>query len=782
MIRKTLGICAAALLFLPAAAHGVERDLLTQANVRIDGATGGDQSGDSVASAGDVNGDGRDDVIVGAPSAGNNGRVGSGSSYVIYGAAANANVDSSALTVSQGFRIDGAATGDRSGRSVASAGDVNGDGRDDLIIGAPEASNSRSFSGSSYVIYGAATHANVDLAALTASEGFRIDGAATTDQSGISVAGAGDVNGDGRDDLIIGAPGADNEGRGDSGSSYVIYGAATLTDVDLAALTASEGFRINGAAPFDQSGSSVAGAGDVDGDGRDDIIIGAPGADNEGRGDSGSSYVIYGAATHANVDLAALTASEGFRIDGAAAGDQSGISVAAAGDVNGDGRDDIIIGALWADNNGRADSGSSYVIYNAVTHTNVDLAALTASQGFRIDGATTDDWSGRSVAGAGDVNRDGRDDLIIGAPFADNNGRIFSGSSYVIYGAATFTNVDLAALTTSQGFRIDGAAALDQSGSSVAGAGDVDGDGRDDLIIGAPGADNNGRTDSGSSYVVTSAFLPRVRYDDIGVAPGQPLDERPVTLDASDRARLSVNPPLPPGLSLDTSTGRITGTATSPGVTTHEVTVTDPARGTTSDRFRLAIVNPQGPTGPTGPDGGGGPTGTPGPVGAPGPVGTTGPPGAGGPGGAIAPQARPARAAPPEPQVRAGPRGPTGPPGAAGPQGTAGPAGPRRDPARPRGSNGTAALDRNTIVKCKVRGRRTPPEVRCSVRSNRPIVRVTARLMRNQHTVAKRTVPNAGALTLRAPGVKLGRYRLRVLIADRAGNQIRRSFTIRLRG
>ena len=125
---------------------------------------------------------------------------------------------------------------------------------------------------------------------------------------------------------------------------------------------------------------------------------------------------------------------------------------------------------------------------------------LLTQANVRIDGGAGDDWSGISVAGAGNVNGDGRDDIVIGAGSAGNNGRAGSGSSYVIYGAATHANVDLAALTASPGIAaVDGAAAFDQSGSSVAGVGDVDGDGRDDLIIGAFQADNNGRASSGSS-------------------------------------------------------------------------------------------------------------------------------------------------------------------------------------------------------------------------------------------------------------------------------------------
>jgi hypothetical protein len=332
--------------------------------------------------------------------------------------------------------------------------------------------------------------------------GFRIDGAAAGDQSGRSVSSAGDVNNDGFDDVIVGAYGADPNGKGTAGSSYVIFGSETpAAAIDLANLGAN-GFRIDGAADGDQSGYSVSSAGDVNNDGFDDLIVGATGADPNGKSSAGSSYVIYGGTTlGATIDLANLGAN-GFRIDGAAAVDNSGYSVSSAGDVNNDGFDDLIIGAYWADPNGKSIAGSSYVIFGGETPAaTIDLANLGAS-GFRIDGAASDDRSGYSVSSAGDVNNDGFDDLIIGARGADPDGKNGAGSSYVIFGGTTpAATIDLANLGAN-GFRIDGAAARDQSGFSVSSAGDVNNDGFDDLIIGSLLADPDGKYDAGSSYVI----------------------------------------------------------------------------------------------------------------------------------------------------------------------------------------------------------------------------------------------------------------------------------------
>ncbi len=461
---------------------------------KLSGVAANDYSGRSVSDAGDVNGDGFDDLIIGAVFADPNGSA-SGASYVVFGRASgfSANLNLENLNGSNGFKISGVDANDLSGISVSAAGDVNGDGFDDLIIGAPLASPNGNYSGASYVVFGKAGGfaANLNLSTLDGSNGFKLSGVADDDRFGGSVSGAGDVNGDGFDDVIIGAIFADPNGA-DSGASYVVFGKAVgfSANVNLSTLDGSNGFKLSGVAEGDRAGSSVS-AGDVNGDGFGDLIIGAPHADPNGN-DSGASYVVFGKASGfaANLNLSTLDGSNGFKLSGGAAYGESGGTLSGAGDVNGDGFGDLIISSGL---------GACVVFGKASGFpADLNLSTVNGGNGFEITG----DFAGVAVSGAGDVNGDGFDDLLIGAPFADPHGPA-SGASYVVFGKGSGfpASLNLSTLDGSNGFTLSGVAPYDYSGNFLSGAGDVNGDGFDDLIISAWRADPNGNF-SGASYVV----------------------------------------------------------------------------------------------------------------------------------------------------------------------------------------------------------------------------------------------------------------------------------------
>jgi hypothetical protein len=185
------------------------------------------------------------------------------------------------------------------------------------------------------------------------------------------------------------------------------------------------------------------------------------------------------------VDLATLTGNQGMIVQGAAFHDISGSSVSSAGDVNGDGRIDFLVGAEGTDPQGRYNAGSVYLIYGSMSlPATLDLQTLSALQGMVIQGAAEVNFTGNSVSSAGDVNGDNITDLVVGAYTASPGGRSQAGAAYVIYGSRTLPAVlDLSTTLTKAGMVVQGAVALAQAGRSVASAGDLNGDGLSDLVV-----------------------------------------------------------------------------------------------------------------------------------------------------------------------------------------------------------------------------------------------------------------------------------------------------------
>jgi len=422
--------------------------------------------GTSVASAGDVNGDGYSDVIIGANDFDDGANVDEGRAFVYHGSAAG-------LSATPNSTPDDAnQAGASFGISVSGAGDVNGDGYSDVIIGSSQYNDGgNSNEGRAFVYHGSA-------AGLAASPNNTPDDA---DQTGAyfgwSVACAGDVNGDGFSDVIIGAWQYDDVAITNEGRAFVYHGSAAGLSATPNS-TPDDANQANAAFGF-----SVASAGDVNGDGFSDVIIGAYLYDDGANGNEGLAFVYHGSA-------AGLSATPNSTPDDAnqvSAG--FGWSVASAGDVNGDGYSDVIIGAWQYDDGANLNEGGAFVYHGSA-------AGLSATPNNTPDDADQGGATfGNEVACAGDVNGDGYSDVIIGAPNYDDGANTGEGRAFVYYGSA-------AGLSATPNSTPDDANQANSSfGNCVASAGDVNGDGYSDVIIGSYFFDDGANTNEGRVFV-----------------------------------------------------------------------------------------------------------------------------------------------------------------------------------------------------------------------------------------------------------------------------------------
>ena len=485
----------------------------------IPGLTASDKVGKAALAGGDINGDGLSDIIVGAGLAGST----TGEAYVVFGATTfGATFNVGTLTTSTGMKVIGGSVYSEAGSSVDAIGDINGDGFGDFLVGARKGNGSAggySYAGEAYIVLGntaASLPTTLTLNSTLGASGIQLRGIDSSDFAGQSVHGAGDINGDGYEDIMIAAPYADGSANGaaDAGTTFVVFGSSTIGSADtlaLSSLDGTTGFAMHGPASFDNAGFSVASAGDVNGDGLDDMIVGVPGG-----GTNGDAYVIFGktSAFAAEFDV---TATGGFKFN-ATASVSAGYSVSGAGDVNGDGFDDFLISHhRYSSNTGDAHLifGGSGLAGVTVTQATLGGLAVGSGGGFTISGAAGSDYAGHSVSSAGDFNGDGFDDILIGAAGNQVNPN-YNGYSYVVFGGSSLTagsNINLSAIDGSNGLKFVGSAYGDEAGFAVSAAGDVNGDGYDDIVVGAPYNDATA-ADAGSAYVIFGGnFTGSVLFD-----------------------------------------------------------------------------------------------------------------------------------------------------------------------------------------------------------------------------------------------------------------------------
>jgi hypothetical protein len=391
-----------------------------------------------------------------------------------------------------------------------------------VVLGVGMRFDGHGFTDRSYVVFGKKDKSPVELSAIAAGDrdagGFAIHADNTAKAIGFNVGAAGDFDGDGLADVVVNV----QYGRLDSnnaGRSYVVFGQRGTAAVELSAVAQGHGGVAINAEPGGHSDGVVAGAGDVNGDGMADLVIGMP--------QNNRSYVVLGRPGTAPIDLGAVSAGDGgFSMDGYGY-DAAGSSVAAAGDVNGDGLADVLIGApgsYWKVEG----QGRTYVVFGRKGTDHVQLRDLGDSHGgYIIAGeGISYDFSGTGAAGAGDINGDGLADILVGAPGADvdYDQQDSAGRAYLVLGKPDTAPVELTAVTdgTSPGITIFGECLYGRMGSSVSGAGDVDGDGLPDLIVSAAWCDLGGTHYAGRSYVIfgstKGAFAP-TDFSEVG-GPG----------------------------------------------------------------------------------------------------------------------------------------------------------------------------------------------------------------------------------------------------------------------
>lgn len=488
---------------------------LSQASASFLGETDQDCLGWPVSEAGDVNGDGYDDFLIGAY-ANSEGGEHAGQTYLVLGKPTGWAMDTSVVDSDASFV--GTTSWDYVGIDLSSAGDVNGDGLGDFLIGAPfddEAGGSEvdccDGAGQVYLVLGRVSGWVMDTPVTALDASFL--GEAAHNYTGEWLSGGGDVNGDGFDDFLIGAP-TNDEGIDNGGQVYLILGRAAGWQMDTPLWLADASFL--GIQDGDQVAKSAI-AGDIDGDGLDDVLIQSR-FDNYGH-PSGMLSIFFGQSTAWSSDTPLSDA------DASLVGDvDSGPgAIASGGDLNGDGFGDILVGAS-SDDGAAHDAGRACVVFGEATGGGIDVPLASAT--CVLQGEAANDQLGLGVDMAGDFNADGLTDLLVSTWYNDENGTD-AGQVYVLH-ATPVTDIEDPTAALASSFL--GEMAGDRAGMGLSRAGDVNGDGADDFLVGAPWNDEAG-SDAGQVYLILSDACP----DDDG-------DEYSTCEDDCDDGDPAVNP------------------------------------------------------------------------------------------------------------------------------------------------------------------------------------------------------------------------------------------------
>jgi hypothetical protein len=442
------------------------------------GAAAGDEAGIAVAGGADMDGDGLDDLIIGARHESTAGSQ-AGAVYVVYGS----DLLEGDITLGDPSQMDiitGEFAGDKAGR-IVSVGEVSGDAYPDLLVAAPSADPSGDVSGAAYVVFGPVGSGSL------ADADVKFTGRTGYNYAGVDIV-SGDLNGDDDDDLFIGAIGND-VGGANSGTVYIING--PIAPGTIAAATVAD--YITGEDPNDEIGTPLR-ALDLDGDGVDELLLGVASSDGGGA-NSGAVYVVQGP-----VSGALSLADADIKYVGESAGDKLGTSVSSVGDIDGDGTLDFVAGAVFDDAAG-ADCGAAYVVLGDMASPGGDISELAS---LKIVGESSNDNFGANVDADGDIDGDGTNDFIIGAPTTDVVADS-SGTVYIFYGngAGTVDPLASASINASEAdARFEGDLLEDKLGASVGYVGDIDGLGeRDAFVIGAA-QDDGGGVDAGAVYLI----------------------------------------------------------------------------------------------------------------------------------------------------------------------------------------------------------------------------------------------------------------------------------------